>query len=64
MPLLYLIQCAWCTRIQLSDKEWSEPLGRNVKRFHRRRVEHGMCPDCEERVFASLDTGNKELIAD
>lgn len=59
-------QCAWCTRMQISDLEWSEPLGRKVHRFHRRPVTHGVCPECEPGVLSELNLidSSRVLIAD
>lgn len=59
-------QCAWCTRMEISEVEWSEPLGKKVHRFHRRRVTHVLCAQCEPGVLSefNLVDGSEVLIAD
>lgn len=46
--------CAWCKKVRDDDGEW-QPLEVYLQSTSRSRITHGMCPECERKVFGEPD---------
>jgi len=47
--------CAWCKKVRTEDGEW-HPLEAYLESTSRSRITHGMCPECEQKVFGKMDS--------
>ena len=47
--------CAWCKKVRTEDGEW-QPLESYLESTSHSRITHGMCPECERKVFEELDS--------
>ncbi len=47
--------CAWCKKVRTEDGEW-QPLEAYLENTSQSRITHGMCPECEQKVFGELDS--------